>query len=201
MSDLPMQNNIRPIITCCILLVVMMGCKNTTEKKPVTTPPAATQPAAPLQAKKFFAYDQIDHYFTTIAEDEVYTIREKPKKTPADTLLLGILTQQIPASMNELAFLSKLEELNFTRKSVPASKFPEMDQLFSEKKVDDILYTKCIHIYRDILVFKKQETITGFAKICFTCMAHKILGTTADTEAFGQEGGYAKLEQLLERNE
>ena len=39
----------------------------------------------------------------------------------------------------------------------------------------------------------------GTAKICFSCNANQIKGTNANTENFGQEGDFEKLEKILRK--
>ena len=80
---------------------------------------------------------------------------------------------------------------------IDKSKFESIDKIFIEKSTLENIATACIHVYRDILIFKKEGKVIGTAKICFDCMSKQIKGTTANTENFGQDGDYEKLEKIL----
>jgi hypothetical protein len=110
---------------------------------------------------------------------------------------MGIILGDIPKSISDLTFIDKLFAVGFKKKSLDKSKFDSIDKIFVEKTTAENLATSCMYVYRDILIFKKESKIVGTAKVCFGCMAHQITGTTANTENFGQEGDYERLEKLL----
>jgi hypothetical protein len=111
----------------------------------------------------------------------------------------GIFLGGIPKDISDLWFIGKLNKIGFKKTMIDKKKFAEIDQFFVEKEAKEHLATSCIYIYRDILVFKKKSKVTGVAKICFGCMAHEITGTNANTDNFGQDGDYDKLENLLKK--
>ena len=92
------------------------------------------------------------------------------------------------------------EVANFERQKIKT--LETLEQTLSqytqfEKSTLENIATACIHVYRDILIFKKEGKVIGTAKICFDCMSKQIKGTTANTENFGQDGDYEKLEKIL----
>lgn len=149
--------------------------------------------------RKFFEYDAITHYHTDIDDNGVYDLmaeRESPKDPVSPKA--RVILYDYPKKTTDSLWVAQLPELGFTQKEVPAQKFKAIDSIFVEKKVQDAMFTSCIYIYRDVLIFKKKGKITGVAKVCFQCGGYYIIGTTANTENFGQEGGYWKLKALLE---
>ncbi len=103
----------------------------------------------------------------------------------------------IPDSSTDGAFIAMLEQVGYRKEVMASAKFKEIDGIFMEKQTSENLATACIPVYRDILVFKKEGKVTGVAKICFSCGAYQIKGTTAHTANFGQDGDYGKLERIL----
>ena len=57
--------------------------------------------------------------------------------------------------------------------------------------------TACIPVFRDILIFKKNNKSIGIAKICFECEKSHIVGTNKNIENFGQCGDFSKLMNIL----
>ena len=82
---------------------------------------------------------------------------------------------------------------------IDKSKFIEINKIFVEKTVNKSMDYACPADYRDILIFKNKNKTVGIAKICFECFKNQILGTKANTENFGQDGDYEKLEKLLKK--
>jgi hypothetical protein len=57
--------------------------------------------------------------------------------------------------------------------------------------------TSCEPVYRDLLIFRKQNKITGIIQICFDCSENKTLGTTYNSAKFFVGADYSKLFKLL----
>ena len=151
-------------------------------------------------SKKFFEYDEIDYYLSdSYMGSESQKLLNNWPTSEIDTLKYGVFLGGIPKNISDLSFIGKLSEIGFRKDTIDKKKFTEIDKFFVEKEVKEHLATSCIYIYRDILVFKKNSKVTGVAKICFSCMAHEIIGTNANTDNFGQDGDYEKLENLLKK--
>ena len=147
--------------------------------------------------KKFFEYDSIDYYSNPIDESKVDELYDNQSKSEIDSFKMGIILGYIPNNIKDLTFIDKLEKVGYKKTRIDKSKFDSIDKIFIERVTKENLATSCIYVYRDILIFKKDEKVIGTAKICFDCMANQIKGTMAETENFGQDGDYAKLEKLL----
>lgn len=107
-------------------------------------------------------------------------------------------SDETPATITDTAFIVNLENIGYKKTTIDTSIYNDINSIFMEKKTEEILGTSCIYIYRDMLIFRKvRGEISGMAKICFDCMAHHIVGTEANTEYFGQNGDYARLQKFL----
>lgn len=151
----------------------------------------------PKTGKKYFDYDAITHYSNNYDGYKLQELIEIQPKSTVDSLKLNVIIGITPRDISDLFFIERLEEIGYTRKSIDKSIFKDIDKIFIEKSVDEHLATSCIPIYRDILLFKKQNKVIGTAKICFDCMDSQINGTAANTSNFGQDGDYRRLQAIL----
>jgi hypothetical protein len=149
------------------------------------------------ESRLFFNYDEIDYYFNNYDEEGLTELFDNRSRSELDSFRLGIILDDIPESIKDSTFIAKLQAIGYKKGLVNKSRFNEIDDLFSEKRVKKNISTKCIDIYRDILIFKKHNRLVGTVKVCFECMAHQITGSKYNTENFGEGGDYHRLETLL----
>jgi hypothetical protein len=152
-----------------------------------------------MTGEKFFEYDSIDYYSIDIDEGKTGDLYDNQSKSQIDSFRMGIILGDIPKSVSDLIFIDKLEKVGYKKLPIDKSKFESIDRIFVEKTTINNVSTECINVYRDILIFKKDNKVVGTAKVCFSCKANQINGATANTENFGQNGDYIKLEQLLKQ--
>jgi hypothetical protein len=152
-----------------------------------------------ISSKKFFEYDEIEYYSSNADQEKLMSLTQNQSKSEIDSFTVGVILDDIPKDITDLYFIDKLEPIGFRKSLVDRSDFSSIDNLFREKTVKKPTWLSCIHLYRDILIFKKQNKVAGTAKICFSCLAHQIKGTSANTENFGQEGDYEILENILKK--
>jgi len=126
-------------------------------------------------------------------------LSDNVSRSELDSLKEGFIIGDIPQSMSDLSSLDKLVDVGYKKKSIEKSKFSDIQSIFSVKPTDEVVGTMCIYVYRDILVFKNKGKIVGVAKICFYCLGHKIIGTNANTNFFGQSGDFSKLSRILRK--
>lgn len=158
----------------------------------------------------FFQYDDVVHYSSTINEDSLsdfYALdpgiiepgendkRQNVKRLVQlkDELLFG----DLPLRMSDTLVLDSLTMIGYKRDIVSNTKFVMLDSIFSERILDEIVSYSCVPVYRDILVFKKDNKTVGVAKICFGCEQSVIIGTRKKTWYFGQSGEFEQLHKLL----
>lgn len=147
--------------------------------------------------KSYFDYDKIEYYFNDFDESKEKELWGKENKSAIDSLKMSLLSGNTPKNLNDLSFLEKIQDAEYELKTFDKTNYKVIDEIFVEKKTISSALASCMPLYRDILVFKKGGQIVGVAKICFGCMMYHIIGTTANTENFGQDGDYIKLEKLL----
>lgn len=147
--------------------------------------------------KTYFSFDEVVHYQLDFDKKLIGSLLENARQSEFDSLKKAVILGGYPVQMSESTLPELLKQIGYKESRVNQNKFSAINDIFSNKDVGDLLVTSCINVYRDILVFKKNNNVVGLAKICFDCKAHHILGTSISTEGFGQNGDYEKLENLL----
>jgi hypothetical protein len=175
------------LFLCC----AVMSCTNPGKKT------GQRAQDVPNDCKPYFEFDQVDHYYLEISEAAVWDLEIKNFRSEKEAKQLQILTEYVPYNVTDTLLVGSLEGLDFVKSILKPSKFKRLGQLFCERQHDEVWGSPCIAIYRDVLVFRKRNQITGVAKICFECEQHVIVGTKLNTTDFGQSGGYGKLKKLL----
>jgi hypothetical protein len=107
------------------------------------------------------------------------------------------LFRDVHDKLSDTTLLKELGELGFLKTEVMGNKFVQINEIFCERYHSKIESKTCSPVYRDILIFKKNNRIVGTAKICFVCSRSVIAGTLQNTDAFGQSGDYERLYKLL----
>ncbi|AZZ57708.1 MULTISPECIES: hypothetical protein [Weeksellaceae] len=181
-------------IILSILLLLFISCKKVEENKRVDIK-SAENDSVPKHGRIFFEYDKIDHYKNEI--DSIYELTSNREISKLNNLKSEIVLGDKPKDLNDTEFFKSLEKIGYKKSEISQSKFEEINKIFVEKTVSQNLDYACPAVYRDILIFRKQNKTVGIAKICFECFKSQIIGTKANTENFGQNGDYEKLEEIL----
>ena len=175
-----------------VILILTFGCTtNTKQNDKINSIDKQSE------KKQYFDYDKLIHYQTNFNEDKIGELFDNQSKSAMDSIKLGVIIDDIPSSLQDTTFISKLELIGYRKKQVDKAKFGNVNELFREKQHNQIMATSCINIYRDILIFKRKRMTIGVSKICFDCMANHIVGTTLNTDGFGQSSDYNKLHAIL----
>ncbi len=144
----------------------------------------------------YFDFDKIEHYRITKEID--YFDRENDSvQIENKEILSELLFDRKPNELNGTEFLNDVSKVISIKKEIPASDFDNIKEIFKEQSCSVNIATSCISVFRDILVFYKKEKIVGIAKICFSCKDNHIIGTTSNTDDFGQCGKYDELNKIL----
>ena len=146
--------------------------------------------------KPFFDFDELNHYKIEIDENELLE-REEDNLTKDEKLQNDLIIMDKPDNISDTSFIRQLEKIGFNKNIVSEAKFEKINNIFSVKQPKESVAYSCIAVFRDILVFKKNNKIVSIAKICFSCDQNRILGTEKETINFGQEGDYGKLWKIL----
>lgn len=174
---------------------ILYGCNTATENHVVAHDKLKS--TEQVTGNSFFEYDSVDYYFNEFNESEIGDLFDNQYKSEIDSFKMGIILGDIPKDISDLSFINTLKKNGYKKSIIENSEFKNIDSIFLEKTSNENSVRNCIYVYRDILIFKKLNKVVGIAKVCFGCKANQIIGTKANTENFGRDGDYERLETIL----
>lgn len=146
---------------------------------------------------QYFQFDTIEYYHINVTNGYIDTSMKEEHPTVNQQILLSLLFyNNYPANIREANKLD-LTNAGYAKQSLTAEELSLLKGIFSKHDAKHMGAPACAAVYNDILVFKSKGNVTGFAKICFTCHQHYILGSKYNTNNFGQSGEYEELEHIL----
>jgi len=166
-----------------LLLFVILSCKSKEEKL-------------------FFDFDSVEYY--ALNKNKELEIKENNRTGKKDSILNNILYSESPDKLDSDVFYKTINSTGFSK-----SKLSEKDiqylrnDVFVEKcslKMFEMMKA-CAPEYRDILVFRKNNEISGIAKICLSCGQFYFISSKKEiqTENFGIEEEYKSLERVFKK--
>lgn len=158
------------------------------------------KPVAQVMAETptpFFEYDAVDYYSITADKTDKRGLSKSTADAKVRSIADGVIYGNIPQGMADTSFLAQLTKMGFVKSRLDTGKYETMNDLFAANEgIDSVAYA-CKPVYRDILVFRKNGRIAGIAKVCFSCKKHQIIGANGNTDSFGLNGDYERLQRLL----
>jgi len=146
----------------------------------------------------YFNFNALVHYQIKIDDAALEDLEFKKTPSHSDVLLSNILFKNHPPqNIKDIAFIESLNQLGFQKKEIAHKHFDTINELFKEQDSQNIEEPYCGAVYRDVLIFYKENKIIGIAKLCFSCGHFSIVGTKKDTSNFSTTGTLKKLQQLL----
>jgi hypothetical protein len=152
------------------------------------------------EEKMFFDFDIVEYY--SLNKDKEAEVVENNRKGVKDSILNNILYDEFPAKLDNDVFYKTINSNGFSKfklssKDVEYLRNDVFVEKFSLKMVE--LNKACAPEYRDILVFRKNNEISGIAKICLSCGQFYFISSKKEiqTEDFGTEQEYDSLEKLF----
>lgn len=164
-----------------ILVLFLLACVNKSDEDNKNQP--------------YFKFDEILHYSIDIDGDSVYS-----SASPQMEQICSIITGKSFRSLTDTLFIDEFDKMGFEKKYIDTTIHSSLEMVFSEKKVKgELTVHDCLPLYRDILIFKYENRITGFAKLCFECNQATFGGTGASASTFGHSGEWYVLKKLLNK--
>lgn len=137
--------------------------------------------------KTNFDFDEAIHY---TFDDTKYKKAEKLKNF--DAIYFG----DYPNDLNDTNIHDELIKHGYKKNQIDEKKLSSLNSIFRFQI--DLTFIKsvtaCAPEYNDIIILKKQNKITGIAKICFGCDKHYFVGNKFDDSNFDE---YEDLKELL----
>jgi hypothetical protein len=165
-----------------LLLFVILSCKSKEEKL-------------------FFDFDSIEYY--SLNKNKEVEVVENNRIGIKDSILNNILYSEFPAKLNNNVFYKTINSGGFSKVDLSQEDVEYLrNDVFLEKfSLKGFEFNKaCAPEYRDILVFKKNNEISGIAKICLSCGQFYFISSKEEiqTEDFGTEKDYESLKEFFD---
>lgn len=110
-------------------------------------------------------FDTVYHYNIQISDDEYYELFDKAQLENETSILFQMLSEN---DINDLDATFQSVEKYYPNKKMLSSMYnSEIQEIYRGSFFSTD--SKCIAIYRDFLVFKKNNSIVAISKICFDC--------------------------------
>ena len=180
------------------LFLIISAC-NKAKPKAENTLKEKQSSIAKKELKKFYDSDRIEHYYLDISEEKVDKMLDVKNRSIDQNNLIGLLISHYPDSISEPKFEENLLKYKFVKTELNGKKKSEVENIFTQKDSAQTEFSSCIPYYRDIFIFKKNDSIVGIAKVCFGCGVSRFLGSKVDTEGFGLYSELNKLEKILRK--
>jgi hypothetical protein len=151
--------------------------------------------------KPYINYDKLDYYTIDISQDSVMNLLSNGNKL--DSIKFTVLTRSYPTNdtIYELKNLPYYERVGYKKIELNQKYFSQVNKVFCHKKGGTPIALACIHEYRDILVFKKENKVVAIAKICLSCMDINLNGIMdISNEELGWENDFDILDKVLKAN-
>lgn len=159
-----------------------ISCNNQNKSEPLT----------------LFTFDKVEHYSTGIKDSIITSINKKKfhNLNEIEESYLKFIHENIPTNIKDTSFVSTIEKLKFNKKIIPDSEIKILQEIFSEAFCNEMAESACIPMYRDIYVFKKNNQITGIAKVCFECKIIYFICKDYSWQGFGECENLEKLQKI-----
>jgi hypothetical protein len=152
------------------------------------------------EEKFFFDFDSVEYY--SLNKNKEVEIVENNRKGVKDSILNNILYSEFPEKLDNNILFKTINSKGFSKfklsqKDVEYLKNDVFEEKFSLKMFE--FNKACAPEYRDILVFKKNNGISGIAKICLSCGQFYFISSKKgiQTKDFGTEQDYESLAKLF----
>lgn len=135
----------------------------------------------------YFSFNEVIHFHKEINDKNYSDENNSP-----------LYFENYPSNFDS-NFVLVLKELKYLEASVDTSKFKKLLDIYRSKTDIDFFGTKkCAPVYRDIIVFKKENKIMGISKICFECDMDYTIDNKGNLKESLVESDFLKLKSILE---
>tara|TARA_B110000211_G_C14025319_1_gene529537 strand:- start:126 stop:527 length:402 start_codon:yes stop_codon:yes gene_type:complete len=119
-----------------LIVITLFSCNSEIiESTKKALEPIVIEEKTTLSGIKYFDFDQVDHYKTTLSkyESEMFKI-DDTTLSKSDSLEQALLLGKTPINFKDAAFIKIFSELDYSKKEIPNFKLKEFGYVFSEKE-------------------------------------------------------------------
>lgn len=148
--------------------------------------------------KPFFDFDEAYLYQISSKESNKFFGDDKSTtQTEKEEFNKIAFIYSYPTALDDKWYFEKIETYYPKKQKIDKSKLKELSNIFTERKEEMTEAMACDPIFRNVFIFKKEGKVVGISKICFDCLEHHTVGTKRNTNHFGSNNEFEKLEKLV----
>ena len=83
-------------------------------------------------------------------------------------------------------YMQILKVLGLKKKHINKESFQKLASIYSSYGDNVRESNKCTPVYRDIIIFKKDDTPIGISRVCFQCQKDDFIGSLITGNTLGQ---------------
>lgn len=155
-----------------------------------------------------FAFDKATHYRLALPDSIVsdaydfYFKEANSNQAPEQDLrfnreALAIAFDNSMSKQSDKSKVKSLAGIGFQRTEILKSRFAILDSMFCYLNQEPTEVAACEPIYRDLIVFEKDNKIIGWVKICLDCGISEIVGSKYKYNGMTYSVGVGKLDVVL----
>ncbi len=172
-------------------------CTGNVQKK--SSNPASHKSDSFIKGKSFFSFDSVEYYTSNFHDSSLPDLNYDKLKSALDSLKKIVLLEEESNKISDFSLVNKLPKIGYEKKNIDKAKYSAIDSIFTETSKKREIWSGYPRIYRDILLFRKHDSLIGVAKICFSCSDSYVIGSSANTHDFGSTGEFGRLITILKK--
>ena len=154
------------------------------------------------EEKMFFDFDSVEYYSLNKSKEE--KVVENNRKGKKDSIFNNVFYNDYPNELNNEVFYKTINSGGYSKFELSQDDVEYLkNKVFIEKSSLKMLEMSkaCAPEYRDILIFRKKNEISGIAKICLFCGDFYFVNSKKgiNTEDFGTKKDFESLGKLFDK--
>lgn len=150
-----------------LIFILNASCSNKTENSISANEGDKETITKSEECFPYFDFDEVEYYRIKIDELDALNLIELGNKN--DSLKYSIIIEDKLSNISDSILIDRLIEFGFSKKVISSYDFINLNKVFCSNKYSFSTFAVCTPFYRDILIFKKSESISGIVKLCFDC--------------------------------
>lgn len=152
----------------------------------------------------FFSSCTKDYFFSDFDTVEYYTLKNDSLidyDNKGDSIAIEILNNDYPSELNNKEFYKVVQQQKFLKKIIKNNDVAKLNEIFTPTYSIVFSENACIPNYRDILIFKKNSSVVGLAKICLECKQYHFVGSNQylNVDNFGNNENFEELNKIFKK--
>ena len=145
----------------------------------------------------FVEFDKIEYYYLETNSEVLYDLERKENKNKVEQTFIDLIIWDTPESLQDTSFVKILSQMGFKRTTISSSNESRLDKIFFKDPDPNNIEMACIDFFRDILIFKKNNSVRGIVKIDTYCGKIRIVRSNSVSSRQRSSQDFRDLIEIL----